>query len=90
MFSTRNPVSVLKSGLVVSMASPFLAASPDGKVIDRGCSKPFGLVEVKCPYSKFHVSPLEACTDETFYAENVNGKPRLKRGTSTTFRYRVN
>ncbi|CAH3169650.1 unnamed protein product, partial [Pocillopora meandrina] len=54
MFSTRNPVSVLKSGLVVSMASPFLAASPDGKVIDRGCSKPFGLVEVKCPYSKFH------------------------------------
>lgn len=80
MFSTRNPVSVFKSGLVVSMASPFLAASPDGKVIDRGCSKPFGLVEVKCPYSKFHVSPLEACADETFYAENVNGKPRLKRG----------
>ena len=80
MFSTRNPVSVFKSGLVVSMASPFLAASPDGKVIDRGCSKPFGLVEVKCPYSKFHVSPLEACADETFYAENVNEKPRLKRG----------
>ena len=80
MFSTRNPVSVFKSGLVVSMASPFLAASPDGKVIDRGCSKPFGLVEVKCPYSKFHVSPLETCADERFFAENVNGKPRLKRG----------
>ena len=61
MFSTRNPVSVFKSGLVVSMASPFLAASPDGKVIDQGCSKPFGLVEVKCPYTEFHVRPLEAC-----------------------------
>ena len=80
MFSTRNPVTVFKSGLVVSMASPFLAASPDGKVIDHGCSKPFGLVEIKCPYSKFHVSPLDACEDESFFAENVNGKPRLKRG----------
>lgn len=80
MFSTRNPVSVFKSGLVVSIAPPFLAASPDGKVVDRGCSKPFGLVEVKCPYTKFHVSPLEACADESFFAENVNGKPRLKRG----------
>ena len=73
MFSTRNPVTVFKSGLVVSMASPFLAASPDGKVIDHGCSKPFGLVEIKCPYSKFHVSPLDACEDESFFAENVNG-----------------
>ncbi|CAH3181347.1 unnamed protein product [Porites lobata] len=57
------------------MASPFLEASPHGKVIDRGCSKPFGLVEVKFPYTKFHVSPLEACADESFFAENVNGKP---------------
>ena len=65
-------------GLVVSMASPFLEASPHGKVIDRGCSKPFGLVGVKFPYTKFHVSPLEACADESFFAENVNGKPRFK------------
>ena len=79
MFSTRNPVSVFKIGLVVSMASPFLEASPHGKVIDRGCSKPFGLVEVKFPYTKFHVSPLEACADVSFLAENVSGKPRLKR-----------
>ena len=31
MFSTRNPVSAFKSGLVVNMASPFLAASLDGE-----------------------------------------------------------
>ena len=79
MFSTRNPVSVFKIGFVVSMASPFLEASPHGKVIDRGCSKPFGLVEVKFPYTKFRMSPLEACADVSFFAENVNGKPRLKR-----------
>ena len=71
---------MFKSGLVVSIASSFLAASPVGKVIDRGCNKPFGVVVVKCPYTKFHVSPLEACAEENFCAENVNGKPRLKRG----------
>lgn len=78
MFSTRNPVSMLKCGLVVSMACPLLGASPDGKVIDRGYSKPFGLVEVKCPSSKFLVSPLDARSDEHFFAEIVNGQPRLK------------
>ena len=38
MFLTKKPVSVFKIGLVVSMASPFLEAPPDGKVIDRGCT----------------------------------------------------
>ena len=80
MFLTRNPVSVFKSCLVVSMASPFFAAASEGKVIDHGCSKPFRLVEIKCLYSKFHVSPLDACADESFFAENVNEKPRVKRG----------
>ena len=82
MFSTRNPVSVFKSGLVVSMASPFLAASPDGKVIDRGCSKPFGLVEVKCPYTKFHVSSLEACADGTFFCRKCKWKAKAEKGAS--------
>ena len=59
MFATRNPVKVLKSGLVVSMACPIFAASPEGKVVDHSCSKLFGLVEVKCPFSKFHVSSLD-------------------------------
>ena len=89
MFATRNPVTVLKSGLVVSMACPILAASPDGKVIDHSCSKPFGLVEVKCPFSKFHVSPLDACADESFFAENVNGQPRLKRRHQYYFQIQV-
>lgn len=71
---------VFKSGLVVSMASPFLAASPEGKIIDHGCSQPFGLLEIKCPYSNFYVCPSAACLDESFFAENANEKPRLRRG----------
>ena len=48
---------VLKSGLVISMDAPYLGASPDGKVIDPGCSDPFGLSEVKCPETKYIVIP---------------------------------
>ena len=79
MYSTRKPVTVCKSGLVVCMASPFLGASPDGKVIDIGCREPYGLVEVKCPETKFRVSPLDACSDPGFFLEVVDEKPKLKR-----------
>ena len=47
MATTGKPVKVCKSGLVVCLDSPYLGASPDSKVIDGGCSDPFGLVEIK-------------------------------------------
>ena len=53
----NKPVKVFKSGLVISMDAPYLGASPDGKVIDHGCSDPFGLSEVKCPETKYLVTP---------------------------------
>ena len=49
MATTGKPVKVCKSGLVVCLDSPYLGASLDSKVIDGGCSDPFGLVEIKCP-----------------------------------------
>ena len=79
MFSTRRPIKLLKSGFVVSIDLPFLGASRDGKVIDKGCERPFGLVEVKCPETKFQVTPLDACSDGAFYCEVVQGKPKLKK-----------
>ncbi|CAH3041498.1 unnamed protein product [Pocillopora meandrina] len=66
-------------GLVISMDAPYLAASPDGKVIDPGCSDQFGLSEVKCPETKYLVTPLDACSDSSFFMEEVDGKPKLKR-----------
>lgn len=65
------PVQVFKSGLVVYEREPVLAWSPDGKVIDAGYSKPFGLLEVKCPETKFLVSPLDACSDPSFCSEPI-------------------
>lgn len=36
--------------------------------------------EVKCPYTKFHVTPLDACSDPNFFMEKINDKEcRLKR-----------
>lgn len=78
MMSIRRPIYILKSGLVVSPESPFLGASPDAKVIDPGCSIPFGLSEVKCPETKYLVTPLDACSDSNFFLEEVDGKPKLK------------
>lgn len=38
IFNLKTPVAVLRSGLVVSKSCPVLGASPDAKVIDKGCS----------------------------------------------------
>lgn len=78
MNSRLMPVQVFRSGLVVYKKEPVLACSPDGKVIDPGCTKPFGLVEIKCPETKFLVTPLEACSDSNFCCENIDGKCKLK------------
>ena len=80
MFNRKTPVAVLKSGFVVSEAFPVLGASPDAKVIDFGCSICFGLAEVKCPHTEFHVTPLEACSDPNFFMEKISDTQcRLKR-----------
>ena len=69
---------LFKSGFVVCKDAPFLGASPDGKVIDAGCSEPYGLVEVKCPETKYSVTPLDACSDPKFCSHEVAGIPQLK------------
>ena len=80
MFNRKTPVAVLRSGLVISKSCPVLGATPDAKVVDFGCCLCFGLAEVKCPYNKFNVTPLEACSDANFFMEKIsNTQCRLKR-----------
>ena len=59
------------SGFVVSETHPFLGASPDGVVHDPSVQNPFGLAEVKCPFSFKHVSPSVAALSSTFCCELV-------------------
>ena len=34
---------------------------------------------MKCPESKFRVTPVEAYSDPNFFLQLIDGKPRLKR-----------
>ena len=65
MTGIGHDVQVLECGLVVSSTMPWLAASPDRKVIDKIFG--FGLVEIQCPHSLRHLTPVGACADPSFY-----------------------
>lgn len=78
MATTGKTRKACKSGLVVCLEAPYLGASPDWKVIDAGCIDPFGLVEIKCPQTKYFVTPLDAFSHENVFIENVNSQPKLK------------
>lgn len=57
MYKIGRPIKVEKSGFFVSPKLFYLGCSPDGKVVDTSCTDQFGLVEIKCPSSKFSVTP---------------------------------
>lgn len=48
-------------GLVVSVQTPWLAASPDGRVHDPTAVPPNGLVEYKNPHSARNMTLSQAC-----------------------------
>ena len=58
--------TVYNCGLVVNPFHPYLGASPDGKVFDPSSTSPFGLLEIKCPYTWRNNSMEEACQDPNF------------------------
>lgn len=74
---TKN-YAVFDAGLAVLPSIPYLAASPDGKVFDPSSSSKYGLLEIKCPYSKRDETLEQAAEDSTFYLKNQGGKYYLK------------
>ena len=58
--------SITKSGLVVSLDHPWLAASPDGIVYDPNFDPPQGLVEFKNPYTTRNKTIEEAAESKSF------------------------
>ena len=77
-----HPVSVKQYGFFVSPKLYILGCSPDGKVIDINAvsnGDPFGLLEIKCPSSKFTVTPTDACSDPNFCLEIQGDTPKLKK-----------
>lgn len=79
MLTRKTTVTVLKCGVVISQEVAILAGSPVARVVDFGFKHHFGLAEVKCPETKYHVTPLEACEDPSFCCEAVSGHCKLER-----------
>lgn len=73
---------VFDAGLTVHPSMPYLAASPDGKVFDPASSSRYGLLEIKCPFSKRDDTLEEAAADPNFYLQKVAGNFSLKRNHS--------
>lgn len=70
-----------KSGFVISKNHPYLGAPPDDVVHDPTSEHQFGLAEVKSPYSRRHLSPLDAADSANFCSTvevDSSGKQYLK------------
>ena len=61
-----------------------LAVSPDGLVAYQTSDKKLSL-EIKCPHTKRHMSPIDLVQDPNFYVNLENGKPVLKKSHSTGY-----
>ncbi|XP_072428276.1 uncharacterized protein [Chiloscyllium punctatum] len=72
-------VTVKSCGLFVDPGKNWLAASPDGVVVDKATGDTIGLVEVKCPYKHKNHTINKACEDKTFCLEQNKGELQLKK-----------
>ena len=79
--------SVTKSGLVISLEHPWLAASPDGLVYDPSFDPPQGLVELKNPYATRDKTVEEAAAGGKSFCLKIDkgGKLYLPKSHSTWF-----
>ena len=76
-YELRRDVNIRETGLVIQPNLFWVAASPDGMVIDSQIG--VGLIEIKCPKSKRSVSPDALVNDKKFYMTLENGMPALKK-----------
>ena len=68
---------VFPCGLIINPKVPFLGTTPDSKVLEPGCSMPYGLVEIKCPYANNTLSLDDKCADKRFYMRKLNEEYHL-------------
>ncbi|XP_020898142.1 uncharacterized protein LOC110236926 [Exaiptasia diaphana] len=79
MQNKQKHFAVFDAGITVSPSTPYLAASPDGKIFDPSGSSKYGLLEIKCPFSKKDETLEQAAADPNFYLKlNEDGNFYLK------------
>ncbi|XP_063297178.1 uncharacterized protein LOC134585653 [Pelobates fuscus] len=64
--NTGRKVQVDECGLFVHTKKNWMAASPDGIVVDALTGEKLGILEVKCPYKHREHSIRQACADRDF------------------------
>lgn len=70
--------TIFDAGISVHPSFPYLGASPDGKVFDPSSDEKFGLLEIKCPFSKRNESLDQAVEDQNFYIDKIGDNFCLK------------
>ena len=82
MRKTHVSFQCKETGVMVFKEFPFIAASPDGVVECKCCSK--GLVEIKCPF-KFQNEQLQEAMSKNSSCILSDGKYQLKRDLSSPY-----
>ena len=77
--------TVFDAGISVNPECPFVGTTPDGKVYDTVENPPYGLVEIKCPFSKRNDTAIQAALDRNCYLEDRNGSLSLKVNHSSGY-----
>ena len=71
----KHNVLVRETGIVIQPLLYWLSASPDGLITDESTTPIFGLIEIKCPFSKRNLHPQDMLN---FYIELRDGMPHSK------------
>ena len=82
MQKVTKTFTVFDAGLCIN---PYLGASPDGKIYDPLAHPCYGLLEIKCPFSKRADTLEQASADPTFYLEKIGESFFLKKGQSSGY-----
>ena len=73
----NHSIKCRETGIVIQPKLPWLAASPDGMLINGELNNEIGLIEIKCPWSKRNYTPKELVLHKSFYVKIKNDKPVL-------------
>ena len=74
--------AVFDAGLSVHPSFPYLLASPDGKVFYPSTDSKYGLLEIKCPFSRRGETLDQAAANSTFIFKRLEGNFTSKRNTT--------
>lgn len=66
-------------GFVIHPTQGWLGASPDAVIMDPTVEDKYGILEIKCPFSKREIHPIDACKDSQFYCTYNDNRIKLKR-----------